>query len=246
MKPPHWLLAVTEPARTLRDLSSLALFRPLLNKLPRGDGHAVMVIPGFMGDDSYNKPLINFLNSLGYRASGCGLGRNLGPTRFKPEHVQQKLQSIVDEGVEKVSVIGHSLGGIYAREMARAEPSLIRQVITLGSPFAKGRDTATHANGIFRLLNPTTDTDPDLQAWQEDMHEAPPVPTTSIFTRGDGVVNWRTSVQTDGHEQTQDIKVFGSHVGLTLNPAVWFLLADRLQHDEESWSPHRSRFFGRH
>ena len=140
MKPPHWLLALTDGPRALIDAACLGLAAPLLQRLPKGNGHGVMVIPGFMGDDRGNQPLIRFLRTLGYSADGWGQGRNLGPASFSEEQLREKMAALALSGNGKVSLVGHSLGGIYAREIARAEPKAIHQVITLGSPFGKGRD----------------------------------------------------------------------------------------------------------
>ncbi|MGI9287219.1 MAG: esterase/lipase family protein [Pseudomonadales bacterium] len=246
MKPPHWSLALTEAPRALIDITSLQLSKCLLRKAPRGDGHGVMVIPGFMGDDPFNRPLVKFLNGLGYRAIGWQMGRNLGPRSFSADDLRLKLENLARAGDGTVSLIGHSLGGIYAREMARLAPDSIRQVISLGSPFGEGNDSGSHASRLYKRLNPDREVDPELLARREQIAEAPPVPTTSIYTKGDGIVNWRTTVQSKDHEQTQNIQVIGSHTGLTLNPAVWYLLADRLRHTANTWQHFESAFFNHH
>jgi pimeloyl-ACP methyl ester carboxylesterase len=230
----------------MMEFAGLLMSKSLLDKLPRGDGHGVMVIPGFMSDDPFNQSLVNFLNGLGYRASGWQMGRNLGPSSFSVDDLKVKLERLGNAGRGKVSLIGHSLGGIYAREIARMEPDFIRQVISLGTPFGEGRDTGSNASRLYQQLNPNDNSDLDLQAQQEELALAPPVPTTSIYTKTDGVVNWRTSIQGRDHHQTQNIEVLGSHCGLTLNPAVWYLVADRLRLDASSWQPFESRLFNHH
>jgi pimeloyl-ACP methyl ester carboxylesterase len=247
MKPPHWSLALTEAPRALAEYGTQVLLRRvLLSKLPRGDGHGVMVIPGFMGDDPFNRSLVDFLNKLGYRASGWQMGRNLGLGRLSLDDLKVKLGRLGQAGGGKVSLIGHSLGGIYAREIARMQPHTIRQVISLGSPFGEGRESGSYASRLHQRLNPDDQVDPELLRLREELAIAPPVPTTSIYTKGDGVVNWRTAIQNNGHHQTQNIQVIGSHCGLTLNPAVWYLVADRLRHDENSWQPFQSCLFNQH
>ena len=244
MKPPHWSLALTEAPRALTEFGAQVLLRRvLLSKLPRGDGHGVMVIPGFMGDDSLNRSLVDFLNKLGYRASGWQMGRNLGLGSISLDDLRAKLERLERASGGKVSLIGHSLGGIYAREIARMQPHTIRQVISLGSPFGDGRDSGSHASRLHQMLNPDIQVDPNLLRLRDGLAIAPPVPTTSIYSKSDGVVNWRTAIQNKGHHQTQNIQVFGSHCGLTLNPAVWYLVADRLLHDETSWQPFKSVLF---
>ena len=247
MKPPHWSLALSEAPRALTEFGAQALLRSvLLSKIPRGDGHGVMVIPGFMGDDFLNRSLVDFLNKLGYRACGWQMGRNLGLRSLSLDEMSVNLERLERVGGGKVSLIGHSLGGIYAREIARMQPHTIRQVISLGSPFGDGRDGGSHASRLFQMLNPDNRVDPNLLRLREGLAIAPPVPTTSIYSKCDGVVNWRTAIQNKSHHQTQNIQVFGSHCGLTLNPAVWYLVADRLLHDETSWQPFNSALFKHH
>ena len=132
-----------------------------------------------------------------------------------------------------MSLVGHSLGGIFARELARMHPTRVRQVISLGSPFGEGRMTGSIPARLFSALNPPE----ELPIDQDVLHVAPPVPTTAIYSKGDGIVNWQTSVQVDGHEQTQSIRVRGSHCGMTLNPSVWFLIAERLSQPVDNWTP---------
>jgi pimeloyl-ACP methyl ester carboxylesterase len=246
MKPPHWSLALTEAPRVLAEIAGLSLCKPLLNKLPSGDGHGVMVIPGFMGDDPYNQSLVDFLKELGYQASGWNMGRNLGPSSFSIDALRENIEDLMRAGGGKVSLIGHSLGGIYAREIARMEPGAIRQVISLGTPFGEGRDTGSNASRLYKKLNPGDQSDLELRARQEELATAPPVPTTSIYTKGDGVVNWRTAVQGKSHHQVQNIEVLGSHCGLTVNPVVWYLLANRLSMHADRWQPFQSPLFNLH
>lgn len=239
MKPPHWALALTEAPRALYEAAQLPLAGLLLRRLRRGDGHGVMVIPGFMGEDDFNRPLVQYLRDMGYRADGWGQGRNLGPNSFDMEDLRKRLAGLAKG--RPVSLVGHSLGGIYAREIAREAPQAIRQVISLGSPFADARDEGSNASRLYRRLNP----DNPRGHRRTELGIAPPVPTTAIYTRGDGIVNWRTAVQAQGHHQTQNLEVPGSHIGLTLNPLVWYLIADRLAQPADRWRPHPSPLFHR-
>ena len=225
MKPPNMLLALSDGPRALIDAACLGMAAPLLHRLPPiRRQHSVMVIPGFMGDDRGNGPLIRFLRHLGYTATGWKQGRNLGPQSFTEESLQQALESLLAAGDGKVSLIGHSLGGIYAREIARMEPDTIHQVITLGSPFGKGHQHASHASRMYRRLNPQHDSRDN----DDSLSTPPPVPTTAIYTRADGVVNWRTSLQEGEGHDVHNIEVLGSHIGLNLNAAVWFWVAKKL------------------
>lgn len=242
--PPHVMLALTEAHRAMGEYTALALCRRWLRRMPRGDGHGVMILPGFLGDDGYNRPLGRYLDSLGYQSSGWNQGRNLGPRGDLLERALLEIGRLAEDSGGPVTLVGHSLGGIYARELAKENPQQIRQVISLGSPFGEGRDTGSYPRRLFSMLNP----DEQVTIEQHLLVEPPPVPTTAVYSRGDGVVNWRTAFQAGEHEQAQNIEVRGSHCGLTFNPLVWFLLAERLRQPQDNWQPFergtwRSLFF---
>jgi len=225
MKPPNLLLALSDGPRALVDAACLNMAAPLLHRLPGTHRpHSVMVIPGFLGDDRGNGPLIRFLRHLGYTASGWGQGRNLGPQSFSEDQLRVTMEPLIEAGKGKVSLVGHSLGGIYAREMARMAPDTIHQVITLGSPFGRGHQDASHASRLYQRLNPQ----PDARDDDNSLSIPPPVPTTAIYTKADGVVNWRTSLQRGEDHHVHNIRVPGSHIGLNINAAVWFWVAKKL------------------
>lgn len=231
---PSALLSLTEAHRAVIEITSLNLSRRRLQKIaPLGDGHAVMVLPGFMGDDGYNAAMRRFLAGINYSVHGWGLGRNLGPRGGVLEGLQNRIHELCERHSGPVSLVGHSLGGIFARELAREFPDKVRQVISLGSPFGRGRMAASVPARLFTALNPTE----DLPIDQDTIHEAPPVPTTAIYSKGDGIVNWQTTVQRSGHDRSQNIQVRGSHCGMTLNPAIWYLVAERLAIHPDDWRP---------
>ena len=234
--PPAALLTLTEAHRAVVELLALHISRGRLHKIaPAGDGHPVMLLPGVMGGDGYSLSLRRFLSRLGYPAHGWGMGRNFGPREGVLEALEQRVDAMCQEYGTKISLVGHSLGGIFARELARELPDSIRQVISLGSPFGKGRMAASLPSRLFTALNPPE----ELTIEQDILHEAPPVPTTAIYSRGDGIVNWRTTLQVDGHAQTESIRVRGSHCGMTLNPAIWLVIAERLALPADRWQPFR-------
>lgn len=232
--PPSLLLAFTEAHRAFVEVVLLGVTRRMLDKsAPRGDGHAVMVLPGFLGGDGYNGALRRFLGSLNYAVHGWGMGRNLGPRQGVLEALEKSLDRLADRHDGPVSLVGHSLGGIFARELAREFPDRVRQVISLGSPFGEGRMTASIPARLFTALNPPE----EIPVNEDLLAHAPPVPTTAIYSKGDGIVNWQTTFQRDGHAQTQSIQVRGSHCGMTLNPSIWLLIAECLATDPADWRP---------
>ncbi len=225
LKPPNALLALSDGPRALADAAFLGITAPLLHRMPRAQKkHSVMVIPGFLGDDRGNALLIRFLRRLGYIARGWEQGRNLGTSSFSEAALRAVIEQLLVEGGGKVSLIGHSLGGIYAREIARMEPEVIHQVITLGSPFGKGHSNASHPSRLYNRMNPQANPH-DVEAV---LSIPPPVPTTAIYTKGDGVVNWRTSMQEGDYANVHNIEVLGSHIGLNMNAAVWYWIAKKL------------------
>ncbi|MCB1679063.1 MAG: alpha/beta fold hydrolase [Halioglobus sp.] len=232
---PSALLALTEAHRAVVELVALKFSRRRLYQVaPEGDGHPVMVLPGFMGGDGYNLSLRRFLSRLGYPAHGWGMGRNLGPRDGAVlEALERRVDAMCEQYGAKISLVGHSLGGLFARELAHRLPDGIRQVITLGTPVKIVTTQDSLLARLFTALNPPEQA--PLGQWR--LHEVPPVPTTSIYSRGDGIVSWQTALQVDGHPQTQSIQVRGSHSGMTLNPFIWFLIAERLAVPAGRWQP---------
>jgi pimeloyl-ACP methyl ester carboxylesterase len=222
-------------ARMPWELWSSMMALPLLYSMPRGDGHSVIVFPGLAASDISTAPLRRYLRDRGYDSKAWELGRNLGPGNGVLEACLAKIKQTRAETGRKVSLIGWSLGGIYARETAKLAPADVRQVITLGTPFA-GPPKATNAWQVYELASGEK---VDDRVSHYDLATAPPVPTTSIYSRTDGIVAWQCSVQAPGApgSQTENIEVEASHVGLGVNPAVLYAIADRLAQPEGQWKP---------
>ncbi len=233
-RPPHRLLAMAE-GRAMFELASFYATRHLLGLLPRGDGHPVLVLPGFMASDASTRPMRRLLKDLGYDAYGWKLGRNVRVDLQRVHEMERLLLDIHQKTGRKVSIVGWSLGGVFARELAKLHPDLVRQVVTLGSPIHDDR-RHTNASRLFEWLNGK---EPEVVRHGRftGLHKAPPVPTTSVLTKTDGVVHWRGSVQGPDHAQTENIVVHASHCGLGVNPSVMVVLADRLKQPEGEWQP---------
>jgi pimeloyl-ACP methyl ester carboxylesterase len=208
---------------------------PVLQRAPTGDGHGVIVFPGLSASDTSTLPLRGYLQGLGYAVSGWNQSHNFGPRAGVLQQAVRQVQTTCDETGRKVSLIGWSLGGIYARELAKRLPDCVRSVITLGTPFA-GSHTSTNAWRFYEL---TSGRKVEQETGLFDLPTAPPMPTTSIYTRTDGVVAWRASVQAPCtvNLQTENVEVYASHLGLGLNPTTWWAVADRLAQTEGRWKP---------
>jgi len=222
--------------RTLLEAGSFALSYPLLSTADKGDGHPVLVMPGFMAGDFSTKLLRTFLKGRGYQAYGWDLGRNLGkfsdPVTGCGEEIVNRLKEIQAIHNEKVSVIGWSLGGIYARELARLQPDLVRFVITLGSPFS-GNLSANHATWLFERTSGYSIDTMDKDLWKT-MRTPPPVPSTSFYSKTDGITAWECCLEEE-HEITENIEVPSSHCGMGHHPFVMWAIANRLAQAEDNW-----------
>lgn len=221
----------TEAPRAAREFGSFLAARRRLAAGPKGDGRPILVLPGFVGSDGSTLALRRLLRSLGYHVHAWRLGRNLGPTDRIVTGLRERVRGLVVEHRQPLTLIGHSLGGIYSREIARSAPEIVRQVITLGSPFR--RPARSPVTPLFQALSPLH-SDNVKGAAEGDMLRPLPVPLTAIFTKTDGVVPWRVCLPDDG-KRVEAIEVKGSHSGLIHNPAAIAVIVDRLQ--EKKWQP---------
>jgi alpha/beta superfamily hydrolase len=231
--PSAWLMALE--VRAFWEFGALLPSWPLLARAPTGDGHAVMVFPGLSANDTTTVPLRYYLQSLGYQPWGWEQGFNFGPRAGVLDEAKDHLARTFASTGRKISLIGWSLGGIYARELAKELPHMVRGVITLGTPFA-GSHKSTNAWRVYQL---TSGRNIEQESENYDLPTAPPVPTTSIYSRTDGVVAWQASLQaaSKSNPHTENIEVLASHIGLGLNPTAWWAVADRLAQPEGNWQP---------
>lgn len=229
----HLLMEARAPAELFAGLASFFVD----HWFPRGDGHPIVVFPGMGASDRSTLLLRRFLRKLGYRVYGWEQGLNLGPRHGVLARCRDRVHEINERYDRKVTLIGWSLGGVYAREMAKLEPDRVRQVVTLASPFA-GSPHATNAYPLFRLLTGHhVHHEPGLL---DRIREAPPVPTTSIFSKTDGIVSWICSVQ-HPTPRAENIQLAASHFGIGFNPLALFAIADRLSQHEGAWQPFELR-----
>jgi pimeloyl-ACP methyl ester carboxylesterase len=218
-------LYLTEPARGLADLAFLPLAAGWLASAPRGDGHGVLVLPGLLASDMSTTLLRRYASWLGYDVHGWQLGRNVGPTSRVLDELPRELAGLAERTGGPVSVIGWSLGGIYARELAREHPEHIRRVITLGSPFALTDARQSRADGVYRRHS-SQHAATRVPTWDQ-LARPIAVPSTAIYSRRDGIVSWPTCIEPETalHE---NVEVRCGHLGFGVDPATLWVIADRL------------------
>ena len=223
IKKPSWFLNLTEGFRSFFEFLSCLYFLAFYKYTKQGNGQPVMVVPGLLGSDTSTGLLRKFITKLGYIAYGWGLGRNLGNMEDL-KLLTKKIEDIHQKHQQKVILIGWSLGGIYVRELAKANPEWIAQIFTLGSPFAN-LDAPNHAKWVFNLFNDMDKIDPVLRN-QIPNHAA--VPTTAIYSKQDGIVPWQACMEQKEDDWHKNIEVSGSHFGFTMNTAVFEIIKKSL------------------
>jgi pimeloyl-ACP methyl ester carboxylesterase len=226
---PHPILLALE-ARAPWELGVAAAAWPALRRASQGDGHAVIVFPGLATTDATMWPLRTFLAERGWSAHGWEQRFNLGPRAGVLERCLDHVQAMRRRSGRKVSLVGWSLGGVFAREIAKLLPGDVRCVVTIASPFT-GHPRANH---VWRLYEAACGERLEDDERFRRVREAPPVPTTSIFSRSDGIVAWQCCVQAR-ERRAESIEVAASHMGMSWHPATWYAVADRLAQDPRRW-----------
>ncbi len=226
------LLRLAMEARAPFEFVASMAAAPWLANAPRGDGHPVIVYPGFMATDFSTRPMRRLLLWLGHDAHGWEQGRNVRPSAAVIDKAQERIIAMHRRSGRRVSLVGWSLGGLFARELAKRAPEAVRVVVSLGSPFS-GPMNATRASRLFHRVNRGR---PLAPIPQDRFGIAPPVPTTSMYSQSDGIVAWQISHQAAG-ALSESIRVPASHLGLGVNPWALYALADRLAQPEGQWQP---------
>ena len=214
---PTWADGLKE-LRTGWDAMRLAARTPTLLRAPRGDGRAVVLIPGFRATDASLLPLRSFLAQRGHDARPWGLGTNSGDLEDLLEQTQASVRRVAEETGHPVNLVGWSLGGVYARETARDHPDIVHRVATFGTPLLGPRYT------LGRPAYPEAELQ-RIDAMIEERSQRPiDAPVKVIYSRNDGIVDWRTCPdrQTPG---AVNVEVASSHIGMGLDPTVWMHLA---------------------
>lgn len=236
IRPPHPRLQALEMAIWPIEATAFIVAQPLFRALGRGDQHPVLFLPGFAAADDSTAPVRWVVRGQGYWVHAWRLGRNIGPTTRIVDGMRTRLAQLHDTHHRRVTLIGQSLGGTYARLLARERPELVRQVITLGSPYRMIDGDRSTATRLWEQVKHLHDPDLPLQQMREDHRPPLTVPATSIYSRTDGVAPWQTCIDVV-REHAENIEVYGSHVGMAINPAVGFAVLDRLAQPEHDWRP---------
>lgn len=201
---------------------------PMVRCLPSGDGHPVLVLPGFMADKASTMHLRWVIAMLGHKVYDWKLGRNFGPVGHMEEAILRRIEALTRRNGRKPTLIGWSLGGVYARVIAHTAPEKIRSIITLGSPVRfPHRSTA---DKLYQQMSGQL----EHPEYLKTIATPPKVPATAIYSRMDGIVNWQACLA-DESPTSENIRVFGSHLGLGYNPKVFFIIANRLAQPENGW-----------
>ncbi len=228
---------VYRPSSILRELRALPEFGFVGSSAlmaayvaPLGPPRPVLVLPGFVSGDSATLPLRLFLRSIGHKPSGWRVGLNVGASHHIAEGVDRTLRDLAQEFGEPIDIIGWSAGGILGRVLALNRSELVRQVISLGSPINM-ESSQTNIGYLQRLSAKLF-----LEMPRRFDLDRVPVPSTTIWTRTDGVVPGLACRQSIRHN-AEVVEVRGSHTGLGANPAVFYVLADRLALPRSAWRP---------
>lgn len=248
---PHTLSSLLE-VRALLEMALLPASLPLLVEAPPGDGHPVLLLPGFLAGESTLIALKLFLQNKGYDVHTWGLGRNMG---FRSKHaaaLPQKIRHLHYITGRKVSLVGWSLGGVFALYGAENALDCVRSIITLGSPVSVDTghiQTPPALRAMYRLvshrLGPSAHIMlPRAKAMRE--RRRLPVPTSCLYSLTDGVVPPQEATIDGDPAMHENIRVPGSHAGLGFNGIVFGVVADRLAQPEGDWKPfHPDGLLGR-
>jgi len=233
-KPSTWM-NFSEVFRAMYDFKKSSEFVKTYHSIGAGDGHPVIVIPGFLGSKTTTIRLRKFIDKLGYKSYDWGRGTNLGNLEDINALIDL-IEQIAAKHQQKVTLIGWSLGGVYARELSKMKSDLVRQCITLGAPFAD-INAPNHASWLIDWMQGDVRLNPNYTDLLEKLADPAPVPSTAIYSKEDGVVPWEVCREPVEDRFHQNVEVKGSHLGLPINASVWYLISDRLRYKAENWEP---------
>lgn len=233
--PSAWLVPLE--GRAVLEWAAHFAARPWMRELPRGDGHAVVVLPGLLTGDWAMAPMRDILSKLGYQVHPWRQGLNVGPSRQLLTRLTRHIKKLYEQTGQPVSLVGWSMGGAMAHVMAARHPEMVRCVVTIGSPL-NGLSHQSNLSTVFEWVSGLDQEDPKLKRWLKGVLK---VPITSIVSRTDGLVSWESGVL-EKHPRGETIQVLGaSHLGMPANPAVLAVVADRLKQVPSRWKPYQNK-----
>ena len=227
-----WLLS--EPGRALMELGASYPYQKIFNKDIEGDGHPVMILPGFLSGEKSTKLLRDYISNLGYDVYDWGLGRNMGKLEYM-ESLLERMDDIYKKTGRPISLVGWSLGGVFARQIAKERTGITRQVITLAAPFT-GLSEPNNVAWIYSVLNYGKKVKEVNQTLLDNLPLPAKVPTTAIYSKFDGIVPWRFCMEKTEDALHQNIEVRSSHIGMGINFSVLSIITDRLLYSKENWT----------
>ena len=213
--PPNRLFTVCEPPRASMEMGWLMAASPLLLAASRGDGHPVLVLSGLSGGAGWTTVMRTYLRALGHSVHAPRFGATKGPSERVRRLLADRVHQLADEHGKRVSIVAWSVGGCFARQVAAADPGPVRQLVTLGTPL----DGMWYPEGQEASTGPLA------------------VPVTSVYSRTDGIFEWRRCLQPKG-ARAENVEVPSSHLGMASNPFTYHVLADRLGLPERGWRPY--------
>ncbi len=240
--PPRLIDSLMEP-RAFFEMALLPASLPLLVGAPEGDGHPVLLLPGFLADEKSLIALKTFLARKGYDVRTWGLGRNVGYRSKYVKALPQKIRHLHHDTGRKVSLVGWSLGGVFSMLGALEAPECVRSIVTLGSPVSMdegGSQAPGMVRALYRLVSHPLGSDAHvMQPRAKDLRtrKRPPVPISCLYSLTDGVVPPQEATIDGDPRLHENIRVPGSHVGLGFNGLVLAIVADRLAQPENDWRP---------
>lgn len=209
------------------EFAALGAFSPLLLTAPRGDGRPVLLLPGFLAGGTSMLPLRGYLRFLGYQTEEWGLGTNRGSVAHYVKVLGARLQDAADQGEPPQTLIGWSLGGVIARELARLHAPQVREVITMGSPIRGGPKYTSIGASYARARARGMTLDEYEQAIETRNRQGLVQPITSIYSKSDAIVAWQASID-HYNPQARNVEIESSHIGLGVHPIVWMEIASTL------------------
>ncbi|MFT7249535.1 MAG: esterase/lipase [Arcticibacterium sp.] len=224
IKKPSFLLHITEIFRAIFQAIKAWLFIRTCSYHNIGKGQVVLIVPGLMGTDLSTKMLRSFLNKMGYRTFGWGMGRNKGRFGDLPKLVE-KIKNLHEGSGQKIILIGWSMGGIFAREVSKQIPEAVKHLITMGSPFGNIH-APNNAKWVFDLLNPERE---EMPEFENQIYQSANVPTLAIYSKSDGIVPWEACMEPVEDDLHHNKELKSSHFGMGTNKEVFEAVLERLK-----------------